>query len=54
MLYDWKADVAMRYKEGYGANEEYLLEPRKFFRDCRANRTTLIEKLKEIQKGEKK
>lgn len=52
MLYDWKADVAMRYKEGYGANEEYLLEPRKFFRDCRANRTTLIEKLKEIQKGE--
>ena len=54
MLYDWKADVAMRYKEGYGANEEYLLEPRKFFRDCRANRTTLIEKLKEIQRGEKK
>ena len=54
MLYDWKADVAMRYKEGYGANEEYLLEPGKFFRDCRANRTTLIEKLKEIQRGEKK
>ena len=51
MLYDWKADVAMRYKEGYGANEEYLLEPGKFFRDCRTNRTTLIEKLKEIQKG---
>ena len=54
MLYDWKADVAMRYKEGYGANEEYLLEPGKFFRDCRTNRTTLIEKLKEIQRGEKK
>lgn len=54
ILYDWKADVAMRYKEGYGANEEYLLESGKFFRDCRANRTTLIEKLKEIQKGEKK
>lgn len=54
MLYDWKADVAMRYKEGDGANEEYLLEPGKFFRDCRANRTTLIEKLKEIQRGEKK
>ena len=54
MLYDWKADVAMRYKEGYGANEEYLLEPGKFFRDCRANRTTLIEKLKEIQKGEQR
>ena len=50
ILYDWKADVAMRYKEGYGANEEYLLESGKFFRDCRANRTTLIEKLKEIQK----
>lgn len=54
MLYDWKADVAMRYKEGYGANEEYLLEPGKFFRDCRANRSMLVEKLKEIQKGEKK
>lgn len=54
MLYDWKADVAMRYKEGYGANEEYLLEPGKFFRDCRVNRTALIEKLKEIQRGKKK
>lgn len=54
MLYDWKADVAMRYKEGYGANEEYLLEPGKFFRDCWVNRTALIEKLKEIQRGEKK
>lgn len=54
MLYDWKADVAMRYKEGYGANEEYLLEPGKFFRDCRVNRTALIEKLKVIQKEEKK
>ena len=54
MLYDWKADVAMRYKDGYGANEEYLLEPGKFFRDCRVNRTALIEKLKEIQRGEKK
>lgn len=53
MLYDWKASVGMRYKEGYGANEEYLLEPGKFFRDCRANRTTLIEKLKAIQKGER-
>ena len=53
ILYDWKADVAMRDKEGYGANEEYLLEPGKFFRDCRTNRTTLIEKLKEIQKGER-
>lgn len=50
ILYDWKADVAMRYKEGYGANEEYLLEPGKFFRDCRANRSMLVEKLKEIQK----
>jgi len=50
MLYDWKADVAMSYKEGYGANEEYLLEPGKFFRDCRANRSMLVEKLKEIQK----
>ena len=50
LLYDWKADAGMRYKEGYGSNEEYFLEPGRFFRDCRANRTTLIEKLKEIQK----
>lgn len=53
MIYDWRnvAASGAHYKEGYGANEEYLLEPGKFFRDCRANRTTLIEKLKEIQKS---
>lgn len=51
MLPDWNAGIGLKYKEGYGANEEYLLEPGKFFRDCRANRTTLIEKLKEIQKS---
>ena len=51
MLYDYKAGTGMRYKEGYGANEQYILEPGKFFRDCSANRSAMIEKLKELQKA---
>lgn len=51
MLYDYKAGTGMRYKEGYGRNEQYILEPGKFFRDCRTNRSTLIDKLKELQKA---
>ena len=51
MLYDYKAGVGMRRKEGYGANEQYILEPGKLFRDCRANRSAMIEKLKELQKA---
>lgn len=39
-----------RYTEGYGRHEYYLLQPEKFFRNCEANRSALIEKLKEIQK----
>ena len=54
MLYDYKAGVGMRYKEGYGANEQYILEPGKLFRDCQSNRSSMIEKLKELQKREKK
>ena len=53
MLYDYKAGIGMRRKEGYGANEQYILEPGRFFRDCSANRSAMIEKLKELQKGEK-
>lgn len=53
MLYDYKAGVGMRYKEGYGANEQYILKPGKFFRDCSANRSAMIEKLKELQKADK-
>lgn len=52
MLYDYDAPgYGVHYKEGYGENEQYLLEPGKFFRDCRTNRSTLIEKLKELQKN---
>ena len=40
------------YEEGYGLSEQYILEPGKFFRDCRTNRTAMIEKLKELQKSE--
>lgn len=51
MLYDYDAPgYGVHYKEGYGENEQYLLEPGKFFRDCRTNRSTLIEKLKKLQK----
>lgn len=52
MLYDYKAGTGMRYKEGYGRNEQYILEPGKFFRDCSTNRSAMIEKLKELQKSE--
>lgn len=39
-----------RFSEGWGKQEYYLLKPEKFFKDCEASRTVLIEKLKEIQK----
>lgn len=51
MLYDFDAPGYGNYKEGYGENEQYILEPGKFFRDCRVNRSFMIEKLKELQKG---
>lgn len=53
MLYDFESPRRGNYKAGYGENEQYILEPGKFFRDCRSNRSTMIEKLKELQKGEK-
>ena len=51
MLYNYDALEHGNYKEGYGENEQYLLKPGKFFRDCRTNRSTLIDKLKELQKA---
>lgn len=51
MLYNYDALEYGNYKEGYGENEQYLLQPGKFFRDCRTNRSTLIDKLKELQKA---
>ena len=53
MLYDFDAPGYGNYKEGYGVNEQYILEPGKFFRDCQSNRSSMIEKLKELQKREK-
>ena len=50
MLYDY-SQSGCHYKEGYGENEQYLLQPGKFFRDCRTNRSALIDKLKELQKA---
>lgn len=39
-----------RYHDDWGDQEYYLIEDGKHFRDCRRNRSTLIEYLKEIQK----
>lgn len=50
---DYVSGIGVRYTESYGANEQYILEPGKFFRDCSANRSAMIEKLKELQKGER-
>lgn len=50
---DYVSGIGVRYAEGYGANEQYILKPGKFFRNCQSNRSSMIEKLKELQKGEK-
>lgn len=53
MLYDHsKTDLPWeeRYTAGYGDAEYYLLKPGKLFRECETNRSSLIDKLKEIQK----
>lgn len=49
MVYEWTSKT---YVEGYGGNEQYLLQKGKFFRDCRANRSQLMKKLQELQKEE--
>ena len=48
----WEVESGSRYEEGYGLSEQYILKPGKFFRDCRTNRSAMIEKLKELQKSE--
>lgn len=53
MLFDFSIHTDRwedKYREGWGKQEYYLLQERKFFKDCEVNRSTLIEKLKEIQK----
>lgn len=53
MLFDYSItglNYEERFSEGYGRNEYYILQQGKFFKDCEANRSALIEKLKEIQK----
>ena len=52
-LYNYQAGTGLHYKEGYGNNEQYILKPGKLFKDCRRNRSAMIEELKELQKGEK-
>lgn len=50
-LFDYSAK-GCAYRNGYGREEYYLLVPDKSFRDCRCNRSALIEKLKEVRKRE--
>lgn len=53
MLFDYSVaglNYEERFSEGWGKQEYYLLRTGKFFKDCEANRSALIEKLKEIQK----
>lgn len=42
-----------RYRPGWGGEEYYRLKEGKFFKDCLVNKSTLIDTLKEIQKGDK-
>lgn len=51
-MFDYSAK-GCAYRDGYGREEYYLLERGKSFRDCRCNRSALIEKLKEVQRRER-
>lgn len=42
-----------RYKPGFGSEEYYILVDGKFFKDCLANKSALVEYLKNVQKGDK-
>lgn len=56
MLFDYTMsdlNYEDRFHEGYGRSEYYLLREGKLFKDCGCNRSSLIDKLKEIQKREK-
>lgn len=43
-----------RFQDDWGSEEYYLLEEGKYFKDCQVNRSFLVDKLKELQKGENK
>ena len=42
-----------RYKDDWGAEEYYIVTEGKHFKDCLANKSQMIEFLKNLQKGEK-
>lgn len=39
-----------RFRDDWGKEEYYLLEPDKYFKDCETNKSSLVDYLKEIQK----
>jgi len=52
-LFDYKSTglkYEERFKDGWGDEEYYLLEPNKHFKQCRTNRSYLIDYLKELQR----
>lgn len=42
-----------KYKDGWGAEEYYIVEEGKYFKDCLTNRSQMVEFLKNLQKGER-
>lgn len=48
--YATKPSWEARFKDGWGDEEYYLLEGGKYFKDCRVNRSILVDYLKELQK----
>lgn len=42
-----------RYKDGWGAEEYYIVTEGKYFKDCLTNRSQMIEFLKNLQRGKK-
>lgn len=50
--FDYAMDKPLqeRYREGWGAEEYYILEKGEYFRDCKTNRSALAEHLRRMQK----
>ncbi len=54
--FDGKSEVERwedRFSDGWGSEEYYLMTESRHFRDCRSNRTAMVDFLKDFQKKEK-
>lgn len=54
--FDYKAegDWEDKFHDDWGSPEYYLIQDGKYFKDCLTNKSSLIDYLKEIQKGEQR